>query len=194
MRRSAPDTDLVVRVLRADDRAAFAELVGRHQGAVRGLLRRLTTGDLARADDLAQETFIKAYLKLATFRGEAGLATWLYRIAVNSYLADQRRAARREQPGGSDPQASGRVEATELQPRPADRTALQVDLERAMASLSDIERTAIALCYATGLSHAEAAEVLGIPVGTIKTHILRGKQKLKPRLAAWETKPDERTG
>lgn len=194
MRPDAPDSELIARVLRADDRGAFAELVRRHQAAVRALLRRLVSGDLARADDLAQETFVKAYLKLATFRGEAGLATWLYRIAVNTYLADQRRAARREQPAGSDPQATGRIEATELRPRPGDRTALQVDLERAMATLPAAERAAIALCYAAGLSHTEAAAVLEVPVGTLKTHILRGKLKLEPLMAAWrQGAGDERT-
>ena len=194
MRPGPPDSELVARVLRADDRGAFAELVRRHQAAVRALLRRLVSGDAARADDLAQETFVKAYLKLATFRGDASLGTWLYRIAVNTYLADQRRAARRERPAGPDPEDE-RAGATDLRPRPADHTALQVDLERAMASLPEAERAAIALCYAAGLSHAEAAAVLGLPVGTVKTHILRGKQKLRPLMAAWqEGAGDERTG
>ena len=84
---SAPpitDAQLIARVLVNDDRHAFAELVRRHQAAVRACLRRLTTGNDALADDLAQETFILAWRNLKSFRQEARFSTWLYRVAVNS--------------------------------------------------------------------------------------------------------------
>ena len=80
------DADLVARVLVKDDHHAFAELVRNHQSAIRGLLRQLTRGDLALADDLAQETFLRAYKNIRNFRGEAKFSTWLYRIGYNLSL------------------------------------------------------------------------------------------------------------
>ena len=80
------DAVLVARVLAGDDRHAFAELTRRHQSTVRTLLRRLTRNDHALADDLAQDTFIQVYRSLRQFRGEAKFATWIYRIAYNTFL------------------------------------------------------------------------------------------------------------
>ncbi len=85
------DADLVARVLVDDDQHAFGELVRRHQSTVRGLLRQLTRTDLALADDLSQETFLRAYRNIRSFRGEARFSTWLYRIAYNSFREDARR-------------------------------------------------------------------------------------------------------
>ena len=80
------DADLVTRVLVDDDQHAFGELVRRHQSAVRGLLRQLTRTDVALADDLAQETFLRAYKHIRSFRGEAQLSTWILTIARNVAL------------------------------------------------------------------------------------------------------------
>jgi RNA polymerase sigma-70 factor (ECF subfamily) len=85
------DADLVARVLLDDDHHAFAELVRNHQSAVRGLLRNLTRGDAATADDLAQEAFLRAYKNIRSFRGEAKFSTWLYRIAYNCFREDARK-------------------------------------------------------------------------------------------------------
>src|SRR5512137_1411145 len=89
----APVTDalLIARVLVQDDRHAFSELVRRYQSGVRATLRRLTAGNHALADDLAQETFMLAYRNLKSFRQEARFSTWLYRIATNAFLADARK-------------------------------------------------------------------------------------------------------
>jgi RNA polymerase sigma-70 factor (ECF subfamily) len=84
------DAELITRVLVRDDRRAFGELVARHQSAVRGLLRRLTGGDLAQADDLAQETFLRAYRGLRGYRGGAKFSSWLYRIACNVFFSRDR--------------------------------------------------------------------------------------------------------
>jgi RNA polymerase sigma-70 factor (ECF subfamily) len=73
--------------------------------------------------------------------------------------------------------------------QPARQAALRIDLERAMSILSDAERAAIVQCYHNDLSHEEAAAVLGCPVGTVKTHVLRAKQKMKARLGAWAPEP-----
>ena len=184
-----PDAELIARVVVQDDRHAFAELVRRYQSSVRATLRRLAAGDHALADDLAQETFLLAYRNMSSFRQEAKFSTWLYRIATNAFLAYSRK--RREELLGDDDQSladSGDEDAARDSGPATDgarAASLRIDMERALAVLSDAERAAIVQCYHNDLSHEEAAYVLGCPVGTVKTHILRAKQKLKARLAAW---------
>jgi len=177
------DAQLIARVLVKDDRHAFGELVRRHQSAVRACLRKLTAGNHALADDLAQETFLLAYRNLKSFRQEAKFSTWLYRIAYNAFLAEARK--RKELPLPEDEDADDNAAYDDAATPVARTAALSVDLERAMAKLSDAERAAIVQCYHNDLSHEEAAFVLGCPVGTVKTHILRAKQKLKAQLGAW---------
>jgi RNA polymerase sigma factor (sigma-70 family) len=184
------DAQLIARVVVHDDRHAFSELVRRHQSAVRTTLRRLTAGNHALADDLAQETFMLAYRNLKSFRQEARFSTWLYRIATNAYLANARK--RREELLGdrdgdvavdNDDNDAGPAEAAEADHVHA--ATLRMDMDRALAALSEAERAAIVQCYHNDLSHEEAAVVLNCPVGTVKTHILRAKQKLRSQLAAW---------
>jgi RNA polymerase sigma factor (sigma-70 family) len=165
-----PDTELVARVLASDDRRAFAELVRRHQSAVRSLLRRLCAGDAAQADDLAQETFLSAYRSLATWRGGGRLSTGLYRIAWNGWASQARRLPL--------PRLDAPAPARDAEGAAIDRH----DLERAMAGLRDEERAALALAYGQDVSHEEAAAILDCPVGTLKTNILRGKEKLRRML------------
>ena len=176
------DAQLIARVLVQDDRHAFSELVRRHQSAVRACLRKLTAGNHALADDLSQETFLLAYRNLKSFRQEAKFSTWLYRIAYNAFLADMRKTKELPLPDGEDADAAMPDDTATPVARAA---ALSIDLQRAMAVLTDAERAAIVQCYHNDLSHEEAAFVLGCPVGTVKTHILRAKQKLKARLGAW---------
>jgi RNA polymerase sigma-70 factor (ECF subfamily) len=175
------DADLILAVIERDDRGAFGELVRRHQSQVRAVLRRLTRGDAALADDLAQETFVLAWRNLRRFRFEARFSTWLYRIAFNAWQSEVRK--KREvlldlDDDAPPPGPGGYDEMPDV--------ASRVDLERAMATLSDGERAAIAACYYADLSHEEAALALGLPLGTIKTHVLRAKAKLKARLTAKE--------
>ena len=183
-----PDAQLIARAQVKDDRHAFAELVKRHQSSVRACLRRLTAGNHALADDLAQETFILAWRNLASFRQEARFSTWLYRIATNCWLGDARKrkevllADRDDEVIDEDDDSSGSDEPNRDHAR---ATVLKIDMERALAVLSPAERAAIVACYHQDLSHEEAAYVLDCPVGTVKTHVLRGKQKLKVALAAW---------
>jgi RNA polymerase sigma factor (sigma-70 family) len=172
------DADLVARVIVDDDQHAFGELVRRHQSSVRGLLRQLTRTDIALADDLAQEAFLRAYKNIQRFRGEAKFSTWLYRIAYNCFREDARR--RKELVGIDEARWQ-----SELDPQTAD-PALRHDLMHALSLLPLHERTAVLLCCQSGLSHEEAARVLNIPLGTVKTNVLRGREKLKRALAAWE--------
>ena len=171
------DAVLVARVLVDDDQNAFGELVRRHQSAVRGLLRQLTRTDVALADDLAQQTFLRAYKNIRSFRGEARFSTWLYRIAYNCFREDARR--RKELVGIDEEQLQ-----TQHDPQVAD-PALRHDLMRALNLLSLNERSAVLLCCQNGLSHDEASRVLDIPLGTVKTNVLRGREKLKRMLADW---------
>jgi RNA polymerase sigma-70 factor (ECF subfamily) len=171
------DADLVARVLLEDDHHAFSELVRRHQSAVRGLLRNLTRTDAALADDLAQETFLKAFKNIRGFRGEAKFSTWLYRIAYNTFREDARK--RKELVGIDETQLEAEQDPQTVDP------ALRQDLMQALKLLPLHERTAVLLCCQNGLSHDEASRVLDIPLGTVKTNVLRGREKLKKTLAAW---------
>jgi len=173
---SVTDAELILSVLERDDRRAFAELVNRHQSRVRTVLRRLTKGDFALADDLAQETFVLAWKNLRHFRFEARFSTWIYRIAFNAWQSEARK---KHEVLLDDPDA---VQIADDSRAELPDAASRIDLERAMATLSDGERAAIAACYYGDLSHEEAAQALGIPLGTVKTHVLRAKAKLRARL------------
>jgi len=171
------DADLIARVLVDDDQHAFGELVRRHQSSVRGLLRQLTRTDIALADDLAQETFLRAYKNIRSFRSEARFSTWLYRIAYNCSREHARR--RKELVGVDEEQLQGEQDPQTVDP------GLRHDLMYALSLLPLHERTAVVLCCQNGLSHDEAARVLEVPLGTVKTNVLRGREKLKRTLAAW---------
>ena len=160
--------------------AGFEALVREHQSRVRQQLRRLTRGDPALADDLAQETFVQAWRHIGTFRGEARVSTWLYRIAYNAYLAHRRSVAAQT--------AAGTEEVPLDAALPGDAAAdagLRLDVARALNRLPEPERVALVHCFQLDLSHAEAAEVLGWPIGTLKSHVARGKARLREHLQAW---------
>jgi len=179
------ETELIARVLAWDDRNAFGELVRQHQSAVRGFLRRLTGGRHALADDLAQETFIEAYRSLARYHGESAFASWLLGIAYNRFRTARRRQREMvEWNGEADIQGAAPGSETTVAAAPA-TVDLRQDLAAALARLSDDEQSAIHLCYAEGLTHEEAAGVLACPLGTVKTHVHRAKEKLRTYLHAW---------
>lgn len=175
---SNDDATLIARVVASDDRAAFGELVHRHQSAVRSFLRSLTQGDHALADDLAQDTFVQAYRGLGRYRHEGSFTTWLLGIAHNFW----RNARRRQRTVPLEPAHLDQQESAPSAERASD---LHHDLTLALRQLAPDERTALHLCYQQGLSHAEIATVLGWPLGTVKTHLARSKDKLRPLLASW---------
>jgi len=171
----ATDEELVARTVAGRDQAAFGELVRRHQSTVRNWLRQLARNP-ATAEDLAQETFIKAWNKLDTFGGQGRFAAWLMKIAYTEFLMSHRKAK------GEQRLAAALEAATEASVHdPSGEESAAADLERMLAILSEEERTMMVLCYAVGLSHSEASEVTGIPVGTVKSHISRGKEKIGQR-------------
>jgi RNA polymerase sigma-70 factor, ECF subfamily len=172
------DNDLIARVIARGDQHAFSELVKRHQSPLRASLRKMTGGKIELSDDIAQETFILAWRNIDKFRFEAKFSTWLYRIAFNTWQSDVRKKS--EVPLDEE----GSVEAEPVESH-APQLDTRRDLERAMVDLSDAERAAIHQCYYNDLSHDEAAYVLQMPLGTLKTHVLRAKEKMRKHLDAY---------
>ncbi len=174
------DADLIARVLSSEDENAFAELVRRYQSPVRAFFARMTRGDTHLADDLAQETFVKAWRKLHTYRGGARFSTWLFGIAVNEF----RSVARQRKELALD--EIDELQGDAAQPARESVGQLRLDLTEALERLHFGERAAIVLCCQNGLTHEEAAQVLECPLGTVKTNVLRGKEKLKRWLAGYQ--------
>ncbi len=163
------------------DPAAFAELVRRHQSKVRGLLLRLS-GDRSLADDLAQEVFLRAYRGLEGFEGRARFSTWLYRITYNVFLNHRSRSKQLAAlPEGFEQRAAapeGRLSAV--------RSDLRRDLSAAIETLPERYRAVIVLYYLEEVSYPEIAEILELPLGTVKTHLFRAKRLLRQELGAWD--------
>lgn len=156
----------------AKDQAAFGELVKRRQGWVRALLRRMCQSH-AEADDLAQEAFIKAWDRLRDLETPAAFPGWFRRIAVTTFLmAKRRQKAVFEEITDASPLAS--EDST-----PEAAAGAKLDLEKALARLSDAERLCVTLNHGEGLSHSEIVEITGLPLGTVKSHVLRGTDKLR---------------
>jgi RNA polymerase sigma-70 factor (ECF subfamily) len=171
---SAHDLELVA-FAAGGDRAAFGELVRRHGSAVRGLLRRMGA-DGASADDVAQDAFLAAFEQIAEFRGEGAFRAWVCRIAARLYVRRWRRQTRADVLAGTA-ELDG-----DSAPQPFAADA-RIDLDEALKSLSEAERICVSLCYGAGLSHAEAAGALNAPLGTVKSHVKRGLDKLRSRLS-----------
>ena len=162
------ESDLILKVVHQHDHEAFEALVRKHQGPVRQFLRRLTKQDQARADDLAQETFFKAFLKLSGYRGEGRFLSWLFKIAYREFVMDQRH----QKPSQT------LSEEYELPSKDPGNPEAGITVDQLLHRLSDVERAAILLNYRYGLTHHEIAETLNYPLGTIKTHIRKAKEKL----------------
>ncbi len=160
----------------AGDRRAYGELVRRHGSAVRGLLRRLGA-DSATADDLAQDAFMTGFEQAAEFRGEGTFGAWIKKIAARLYLKKVKREARLIFSDSVEP-----VEDVMARDASGD-AASRIDLDEALKALSRGERLCVSLCYGADWSHAEAAEALNIPIGTVKSHVKRGLDKLRAKLA-----------
>ena len=148
--------------------AAFEVLVRRHERVVRGFLARIAGHQ--RADDLAQETFLTAWTRACAFTGEGRYKGWLMRIAWRTFLMDARGRERRL------PEHKGIGEA----PEQADRSDSERDLivEDALGRLKPEDRAAVVLCLVLGHSHSEAAGILDMPLGTLKTRVARGSARL----------------
>ena len=154
----------------AGGRREFGELVRRHGSAVRGLLRRMGAQP-SEADDVAQDAFMTAFQRCTEFRGEGTFAAWVKRIAARLYLKRKSRDAR----------YVAEIETEDVAPV-VDTPGL-VDLDEALKALSETERLCVSLCHGAGMSHPEIAAAMNLPLGTVKSHVKRGLDKLRARLA-----------
>ena len=160
----------ISQVVIADDRRAFDRLVNKYQSPVRRFLLNLTLGDSALSDDLAQETFIKAYLNIRSFQGISAFSTWLFRIAYNTFY-DSVRAKKRYEDLNT-------LEIDKKNSVTIDFSAEKNDIYTALLQLRKEEQAAILLCYMEDKTHAEIAKIMKLPPGTVKTHIRKGKEKM----------------
>jgi RNA polymerase sigma-70 factor (ECF subfamily) len=182
-RMADADEELVLQSQNGDP-AAFEALIRNHQHMVHSLTYRMT-GSLADAEDLAQETFIRACEQIGAFRGTSKFSTWLYRIAVNTCLNWRQSEARRFQ---LNAQAAGEISAWHAggENLPGDQAN---EVQAALLKLPAKQRAAIVLTIYDGLNHAEAAQVLGCPETTVSWRVFAAKRKLKRLLTAGRAAP-----
>ncbi|MFL6603857.1 MAG: RNA polymerase sigma factor [Steroidobacteraceae bacterium] len=169
------DERAVLALAMCGDAAAFSELVRRRQSWLRNLLRRLCR-DPTLADDLAQQVFLQAWRSLRNLRSANAFGAWLRQLAVNTWRAHLRVGAA---PVTADVDADATV-ATESR-TPGE----QLDLDRALSRLSGDEKLCIVLAYSEGMSHGEISDATGLPLGTVKSHIKRGAERLRTLLQAY---------
>ena len=152
----------------ADDRHAFGTLVEAYQPRLRRFFMNLTLGDEYLSDDLAQETFVKAYIELRSFKGMARFSTWLYRIGYNEFYSYKRS----QHPTGDLESAPEQFET------PVDSSEISMDVKTAMAQLSEIERTAVTLFYIDDLPVKKIATIMGLNQNTVRSHLHRAREKM----------------
>jgi len=182
------ERELVERCRRGDE-GAFQELVDRYKDLVFALIAR-TVQDRSRAEDLAQEVFLRIHRGLPYFRGEARLSTWIYRIVANVCLQDQARpSAGRETVPLEDDDGRGRVTVSTPDRRFGD-LELRDRLEKAIARLPAHYRLLVAAHYLQGVQYEDLADAMQLPLGTVKTQLYRAKQQLR-RLLETEEGLDE---
>jgi RNA polymerase sigma-70 factor (ECF subfamily) len=168
---------VVIALAMGGDDTAFSELVRRRQSWLRNLLRRLCH-DPVLADDLAQQAFVSAWRALPSLKSVAAFAAWLRRLAINTWLAHVRSA----------PPPALPLDAAELggAAAPAAAAGERLDLDRALARLSRDERLCVVLAYSEGMSHGEISAATALPLGTVKSHVRRGAERLRAMLHAYQ--------
>ena len=164
------DISLVAQVLVFKNTKAFDELVKKYQSPIRRFFLNLTCGDSELSDDLAQDTFIKAYTNIASFKNLSSFSTWLYRIAYNIFYDYIRSRKETNDLDAREVDDISRVEQ--------DNLGQKMDVYQSLKTLKEIERTCITLFYMEDVSIEKIAGITGCPVGTVKSHLSRGKEKL----------------
>jgi len=185
---SAPDAEVVLHALQGYD-AAAREMVRRYERPVYNLIVRIVR-DVAAAEDLAQDTFLKIFKSLGTFDPRLRLSAWVLKIAHNTALDHLRRSRvpylslDAETDEGTS-YADDLADAAAILPdRATERTQLAEALDRALDELRPEYRAALVLRYQEELEYSEVADVLGVPLGTVKTFLYRGRQALARQLAS----------
>ncbi len=171
----------VIAAARAGDLRAFGRLVDAHQPAVRAFLRRLC-GSAADADDIAQEAFTRTWEVLDRYDGSSSLRTFICGVAFQYWRRARRAGSRRQA------RETAYAELEDTQTEPPARAAMRLALRRAMDDLPEDQRAVLALCLGQDFTHAEAAEVLRLPLGTVKSHVTRGRARLQAALGVAETR------
>lgn len=165
---------------------AFEQLIKRHQTRLRLYLRSLT-GNQAVADELAQEALLKVHRALGQFKFQSSFKTWLMHIARNTFL-DHVRVASHVADFQCAPDACPLSLAEPQTTQSSEQqNMLAIDIDRSLKCLNTAEREVIAHCYFADLSMEETSKILGMPIGTVKTHSQRGLKKLREALSAWQT-------
>jgi RNA polymerase sigma-70 factor (ECF subfamily) len=164
------DIALVAQVAVFHNKRAFGQLVEKYQSPVRRFLLNLTSGDVELSNDLSQETFIKAYSNITSFKNLSGFSTWLFRIAYNVFYDYIRSVKQAEDLEAASADASLTTEQADYGQR--------ADVYQALSRLKEIERTCITLFYMEELSIDKIAGITGCPAGTVKSHLSRGKEKM----------------
>lgn len=162
------DSELIAQVIAAGNQHAYGVLVDRYQGALRRFFLHQTCGDTALSDDLAQDSFVKAYTSIRSFRGDSQFSTWLFRIAYNVWCDH----LRRQKTTIDIEQAKAVKQLSTVS------TGLSLDLQKALAILSETERLCVTLQIVDGYSIDEISHITSMPQGTVKSHLFRGKEKL----------------
>ncbi|MEZ5959808.1 MAG: RNA polymerase sigma factor [Hyphomonadaceae bacterium] len=174
----------LIGLARSGDLSAFGRLVDTHQAAVRAFLRRVT-GNHADADDLAQEAFARTWEVLYRFDGTSSLRTFICGVAFQYWRRARRAQSRR------DVRETAYADLSDTQTdEPLERAAQRLALRKAMEDLPEDQRAALALCLGQEFTHAEAAEILGLPLGTVKSHVTRGRARLQAALGVAEKSDD----
>ena len=165
---------MLVSLAQTGNRDAFAELVARRQTWIRNLMRRCS-GDRALADDLSQQVFLQAWRSIRQLNDAARFAPWLKQMAINMWLQHKRR---------NDPLRASEEHIDSDSPH-RDQPAIAMDLDKALGTLTDDARLCVVLSYHERMTHAEIEALTGMPLGTIKSHIRRGTQRLQDELSAY---------
>ena len=176
--RSRDDSTGLVKRAIGGDVDAFEELYRQLVGRIYGLCLRMC-GNRSLAEELTQESFVRAWQKLSSFRGDSAFSTWMHRLTVNVVLGHQRSAGRRQaRETAAGAQWYGEGSSTR------ERPGIAMDLERAIAGLPKRARTVFVLHDVEGYKHSEIAQVAGMAVGTSKAQLSRARQLLRKALAS----------
>ena len=161
---------LIARCVATDDRNAFGKLVEEYQDGLRRFLLNLTLGDVALTDDLSQETFIKAYLSIRSFKGLSRFKTWLYRIAYNEFYSYMRKQREESKETADVPPDEGY--------QCLNASDAHMDLEVCLKALNETERTVVLLFYVEDQPLKKIADITSLPLGTIKSYLSRARVKM----------------
>lgn len=184
------DTYLVERAL-DNDVVAFEKLVTRYQNKIMGYVGRMVNGDREEAEDITQETFIKAYRSLDSFRGQSSFSTWLYKIATNLCIDKVRTKKRRPQqaysldePMDKDDESGGReIADTRYEPsKGVEKEEMRAVVRETVADMPEKMRQVLIMCDLQGMAYEDIAKALDVPLGTIKSRLFHARADLARRL------------